>query len=257
MTSCRCRKSKPPSRKDSETMAVRKKADMPLHRTGPCAYSNTPGANPATSGNVPPTGAAGSPSDQATHTERVTNYEISSTREHVIIPRGGIKRLSVAVIVGGHMKTVNGKQQFEPRSQQELSSIQSLVQRAIGYDEDRGDTVDVQSMPLVDIHNPADAKALTDAQNRAFYLQVARYGLAGLALVLIALFILRPLAKRLTTERTPRSESPEFSGGMAAVTAALPGASIQHLEFQSPAKQLAAANPDQTALILQQWMRES
>ncbi len=227
----------------------------------PGIASNTPGANPATSGKGKgkKKGAASGPSDQATHTERVTNYEISSTREHVIVPSGGIKRLSVAVIVGGHMKTVNGKQQFVPRGKQQLSSIQSLVQRAIGYDEDRGDTVDVQSMPLVDIHNPADAKALTDSQNRAFYLQVARYGLAGLALVLIALFILRPLAKRLTdpTVRTSQPDTSEFSDGMAAVTAALPNASIEHLEFQSPAKQLAAANPDQTALILQQWMRES
>lgn len=223
----------------------------------PGIASNTPGANPATSGKK--SKSASGPTDQATHTERVTNYEISSTHEHVIVPSGGVKRLSVAVIVGGHTNTVNGKPQFVPRSKQELASIQSLVQRAIGYDEDRGDTVDVQSMPLVDIHNPADAKALTDAQNRAFYLQVARYGLAGLALVLIALFILRPLAKRLTnpTVRAPKPEVPEFSDGMAAVAAALPNASVQHLEFQSPAKKLAEANPDQTALILQQWMRES
>jgi flagellar M-ring protein FliF len=225
----------------------------------PGIASNTPGANPATSGKGKNKAAASGPSDQATHTERVTNYEISSTREHVIVPSGGIKRLSVAVIVGGHMNTANGKQQFVPRDKQQLASIQSLVQRAIGYDEDRGDTVDVQSMPLVDIHNPADAQALTNSENRAFYLQVARYGLAALALVLIALFILRPLAKRLTT--TARASAPalrEFSDGMAAVTAALPEhATAGHLEYQSPAKQLAAANPDHTAMILQQWMRES
>lgn len=220
----------------------------------PGIASNTPGANPGTK---PATKSASAPADKATHTVRVTNYEISNTQEHIIVPSGGIKRLSVAVIVGGHMKKENGQQVFVPRSKQELKSIQLLVQRAIGYDDDRGDSVVVQSLPLIDIHNQADAKALAHAQNRAFYLQVARYALAGLALILIALFILRPMAKRLTMSRPAAQPAAPTGDGMAAIAAAMPKASAGHLDFQSPAKQVATANPDQTALILQQWMRDS
>ena len=45
MTSRRGWKSKPPGRKDSENMAVRKKGDMPFHRADSGNHPIDPGAN--------------------------------------------------------------------------------------------------------------------------------------------------------------------------------------------------------------------
>jgi len=162
----------------------------------PGLASNTPGANPVTAdGSV---AQPAPPQDMASRIEDVNNYEISMTNEHRIVPFGDINKLSVAVIVGGTLLTgTDGVQNFTPRNKEELASIQKLVERAMGFNEDRGDSVDVQSMPLVDISSTADSDALSSAENQAFYMQIARYSLAGLALLLLGWFVLRPLAQRI------------------------------------------------------------
>jgi len=160
----------------------------------PGLASNTPGANPATDN----AGQPAQPQDQASRMEDVNNYEISSTSEHRIVPFGSIKKLSVAVIVGGSTQiSESGEQSFTPKSKEELVNIQKLVERAMGFNEDRGDSVDVQSMPLIDISSHVDSEALAAAENQAFYMLIARYSLAGLALLLLGWFVLRPLAQRI------------------------------------------------------------
>ncbi len=160
----------------------------------PGVASNTPGGNPKAN-------AAKGASETATKREVVNNYEISNTTEHKIIPFGSVKRLSVAVIVGGSFKQADdGSKSFVPRNKAELKQLQGLVQRAVGYDEDRGDLVELQSMPLLDFSNHDDEDALKAEENKVFYFEVARYGLAALALLLVAWFLLRPLAKRMMPE---------------------------------------------------------
>jgi len=160
----------------------------------PGLASNTPGANPTTAAAAQPA----QPQDMASRIEDVNNYEISMTNEHRIVPFGSINQLSVAVIVGGIMQTgADGEQSFTPRSKEELVNIQKLVERAMGFNEDRGDSVDVQSMSLMDISSTADSDALSAAENQSFYMQIARYSLAGLALLLLGWFVLRPLAQRI------------------------------------------------------------
>ena len=58
------------------------------------ASTELPGATPATSG-------GGTTSEEATTTEETTNYEISKVTETAQTEAGGIKRLSIAVVVDG------------------------------------------------------------------------------------------------------------------------------------------------------------
>jgi len=192
------------------------------------------------------------PSEEANRTEETNNYEISSTTEQRIIPFGAVKKLSVAVIVGDTSKDENGTSAFIPRSQQELKRLRALVERAMGYDEDRGDTLDVQSMPLVDISSSEDNEALTAIENKAFYMQMARYGLVGLALFLLAWFLLRPLTKRLTSQHAITARIADERANPA-----LPAPALANLEHQSAARKLAAENPAQAAHVLHQWVQKS
>lgn len=210
----------------------------------PGITANTPGQNGAQAG------ITATPGEEANRSERVINYEISTLTEHRVIPYGGIKRLSVAVVVGGQMQQTEGKQQFVPRDKQELKAIEALVQKAIGFNEERGDSVEVQSLPLVDIRDNVDTEAINAAERKAFYLQAARYGVAALALFLIAWFVLRPLARRISTPQ-PATNAPTAEA--IASTHMLPQSSLQHLEVQSAAKTLVAENPDRAAKILRQW----
>jgi len=194
------------------------------------------------------------PSEAAKRTERISSFEISSTTEKRIIPAGGINKLSVAVIVGGSFKEENGKSVFVPRSQQELKSIQGLVERAMGYNEDRGDSLAIQSLPLVDISSHEDAAALEAAERKTLYLELARYGVAGLALLLLTWFVLRPMAKRLSAQQTINHEMDLASSSKAL---AIPENTVAHLEWQNTAKELVAEDPNLAARILHQWTQQS
>jgi len=208
----------------------------------PGVASNTPGNNPQANGTQ---GA----SETASKREVVNNYEISNTSEHRVIPFGSINRLSVAVIVGGTFKTAeDGTKTFVPRTKAELKSLRLLAQRAVGYNEDRGDTVELQSMPLLDFSNHDDEDALKAAENKAFYLEVGRYALVGLALFLIAWFLLRPLAKRLA----PEVKEDEAVDGESQLPLSPEG--NHRVEQIDKARQIVSNDPDRAEKVLREWV---
>ncbi|MDX8401452.1 MAG: flagellar M-ring protein FliF C-terminal domain-containing protein, partial [Mariprofundaceae bacterium] len=214
----------------------------------PGLASNTPGTNPA----VAPDGSVATPQpprETANRRENVNNYEISTTIEHRIVPFGAVKRLSVAVVVGGKPGKAEASG-FTPRDEQELAAIRKLVERAIGFDEDRGDAVDVRSMPLMDIGSPADAEALAAAERKAFWLQMARYGLAALALMMLALFVLRPLAARL--RESARATEPETGSG--GELPRLSADAFERLASLEQVRQRVASDPDRASRVLREWV---
>jgi len=217
----------------------------------PGLASNTPGSNPV--------GANGSvatpeqPKDTAKHSENVDNFEISTTNEHRIVPFGSIQKLSVATIVGGHYKAdAQGKQEFTARNKEELANLQILIERAMGYNEDRGDSVSIQSMPLVDISSTVDNEALTSAENRVFYMQIARYSLAALALLLLAWFVLRPLATRIK-ESTTNDENADHPAVLGAPHQ-LSNEAYDHLANMEQVKQDIRQEPERANKVLREWM---
>lgn len=216
----------------------------------PGLASNTPGANPANTDAS--AGTPSQPQDKAKRLEDVNNYEISTTQEHRIIPFGSINKLSVATIVGGHYKVDDkGEKTFTPRSKEELANLQKLIERAMGYDEDRGDSVSVQSMPLLDISSASDQGELQSSENRVFYMQAARYSLAGLALLLLGWFVLRPLASRIQ-----ESASREESGKHPALSAPnqMSSEAYTRLANMEKVKQNIYQEPERANKVLREWM---
>ena len=217
-------------------------------------------------------GGVSEPLEEAGRSEHVSNFEISSTTEKRVIPFGGVERLSVAVVVGGTMIQEGDAANFQPRSQAELKSIRGLVERAMGYDEDRGDSLEVQSMALTDISSSEDAVALEEAESKAFYLDLARYGLAGLALLLLVWFVLRPMTARFhepkRVDKRPavdhEEETVEMGDTQSAVAAALSAMQLpaigtmagENLTLQKAAKEMLSKDPKLSARIIQQWTRQ-
>lgn len=218
----------------------------------PGLASNTPGANPATANGSVATPTP--PKDTAKHMEDVNNYEISTTHEHRIVPFGNIKKLSVATVVGGHYsKNSKGVQTFVPRSKEELANLQTLIERAMGYDEDRGDSVSMQSMPLVDISSTADNDALQSSENRVFYMQVARYSLAGLALLLLAWFVLRPLARRIQEAAKQDEDANNLNPALPAPNS-MSSETYARLASMEQVKQNIYQEPERANKVLREWM---
>ncbi len=91
---------------------------------------------------------------QEQRTEETTNYEINKTVRTIVQKQPQIRRISMAVLVDQIPVTAaNGTVTWRDRSPDELARITALARSAVGYDEKRGDTVQVVSMRFV---NPDD-----------------------------------------------------------------------------------------------------
>jgi len=135
-----------------------------------------------------------------------TNYEFSKKYEKFISNTGGIKRLTVAVLVNGNYITKENDdgeeiQEYFPRSDQELSQIAALVRSAVGYSEERGDIVEVQNMKLVNGNSPltSNEEYFSDGLPMDFWMNLINYILIGLGL-LFGFFLLKGLLKSSVTQ---------------------------------------------------------
>ena len=112
----------------------------------PGALSNQPPV-PATAPIVAPAGtvaAATVAGDSSSHKESTINYEVDRTISHTKMPVGRIKRLSVAVVVNNRTVTgKDGKTSSKPLSESEKDQITALVKEAMGFEANRGDTLNV------------------------------------------------------------------------------------------------------------------
>src|SRR5262249_39026418 len=103
-----------------------------------------PGANQRVAGGAPDAGATAAARDQSKKSEEIINYEISKTSKPEVTEGGRVNRISVAVLVDGtYAKNDKGEVVYQPRPKEDIDRIASLVRTAIGFDQKRGDQVEV------------------------------------------------------------------------------------------------------------------
>ena len=89
-------------------------------------------------------GAANQSVAENARTEQTVNFEISRTNRTHVHETGLVRRLSVAVLVDGTYTTAeDGTRTYSPRSEEELPQLAALVRSTVGFDQSRGDTVEV------------------------------------------------------------------------------------------------------------------
>jgi len=133
-------------------------------------------------------------------TQETTNYEISKTTRTSTLDGGDVKRLSVAVVVdGATADAAAGKEAYKPRTAQEMQQIESLVKSAIGFNQTRGDQVQVVNMPFARFEagpaTPAPTPLLGLDSNEWF--KIIEAAILSLTALLIGLFVVRPLTSRM------------------------------------------------------------
>ena len=148
----------------------------------------------------------------ADRVEETVNYEISKVTKTHVSEGGRVNRLSLAVLVDGRYVTdQNGEQVYEPRSEQELQQIAALARSAVGFDQERGDTVEVINMQFAD--PTADLQATETGGflglRHSELMRAAEMLVLGVIAVLVLLLVVRPLIQRLL--ETPIGE-PALAG---------------------------------------------
>ena len=154
-----------------------------------------------------PPGAA-QPRDQNRKTEEIVNYEISRTTKTEVTEGGRLNRISVAVVVDGtYTKNDKGELAYEPRAKEEIDRITALVRTAIGFDQKRGDQVEVANLrlaesPSVPIAEPAGWQSFLQ-----FTKDDAMRGIELLVMALLGLVVMffgvRPLLRRVLGSDVP------------------------------------------------------
>ena len=125
--------------------------------------------------------------DAKTHT--ITNYEVSKTVEHIVKAVGVIKKMSIAVLIDGRYKVVNGQKAYEERAPEELTKIEDLVKKSIGYDQVRGDQVSIQNMQFDRSDYIAEMEAIKTAQRQDMISAIAKWVIIVI-IVLLALYVI-------------------------------------------------------------------
>jgi flagellar M-ring protein FliF len=202
-----------------EPQAIRSQQTSESSGPGTANPSGIPGAlsnQPPGVATAPIDGAAPQAAAQATtgptHKDATTNYEVDKTLRFEQKPMGGIKRLTVGVVVNYRRSTdpKTGKVVIKPLSAAEVTQINELVKQAMGYSQARGDTLNVANAPFDGIDKPAEATLdwWKDPNNLPLAKDAAKYLFIALVLAFLWYRILRPLLKPVMKQFDKAVEMP-------------------------------------------------
>jgi flagellar M-ring protein FliF len=232
---------------------------------------------------TPPNNNATTVRDQSKKTEETNNYEISRTTKTEVTEAGRVNRISVAVLVdGSYSKNENNELVYKERSKEELDRIAALVRSAIGFDQKRGDQVEVVNLKFAEapqmasISEPTGLLAMLQfTKDDVMY--VIELGVMMLLGLVVLFMVVRPLVKKILASEeiaalaaavAPVAEATPAVAGLPGQTL-IPGASstaqlidVAQVQGQVHAQsvhrvgELAERNPNETVAIVRQWLSE-
>ncbi|MBV6819371.1 flagellar M-ring protein FliF [Rahnella sp. PD12R] len=197
--------------------------------------------------------------------DETTNYEVDRTITHTQHSAGAVQRLSAAVVVNYQVGT-DGK--AKPLTDEQLKKIDDLVREAMGFSQERGDTLNVVNTPFNEAAD--DSGELPFWKQQAFFDQLLNAGRWLLVLIVAWLLwrkMVRPMLRKQQAEKD--------AAAAAAIAAAMPQPegskpvklSNDELEKRKRSQQrvsvevqtqrvqeLADKDPRIVALVIRQWM---
>lgn len=255
------------------------------------AVQGVPGAltnQPPAAGNAPEQagGAEGENGAEPINSSKrsTRNFELDKTVSHTRLPVGGLRRLSVAVVVDDKVTAdAEGNVSQMPRTPEELTRIETLVREAIGFDDRRGDSVQIVNAAFMP-PTPIEALPEPPLWEQAWFWDIVRQ-VGGVLLVLLLIFgVLRPTMKRLTSPAVVEGEGGVAGAGAeggpeavpeegleaalgqddeaAALAALPPGEKIKlpgpgkYEDTLEAARQLVRDDPLRVAQVVRRWIVE-
>jgi flagellar M-ring protein FliF len=190
---------------DADDPVVRSE-QMQQEESGGQSSGGVPGVESNLQDNT--TGQAGS-TPTASKTSRTTNYEISKTISKTVNPVGVVTKVSVSILVAD--KTIPGKEKepatTQPRSEEELKSLENMISSALGLVKERGDNINIVSLPFTETPKDAAIAEVTPANMLYEYFPFIKYGLIALGTLVLYFLLIRPLIKTMKGEVTHYNKS--------------------------------------------------
>lgn len=197
-------------------------------------------------------------------TKETRNYEVNKTISHTRRVPGTIQKLSVAVVVD-YVLDDNGDR--VALDQGRVDQITLLVQEAIGFSVERGDTVQVINSPFI-APDPMEPIPEPGFLEQAWVWELGRALLAIAAILLLIFTVLRPMIRYSTSYTPPVPVSPSrLESAMADASQdqddlSLPGPVTASTEPPKPnyqqsvamARNTAVEQPARAAYVVKNWI---
>lgn len=199
----------------------------------------------------------------------VRNYELDKTISHTTETPGTLKKISVAVVVD-YKESLNadGVTERLPLPEAQLTEIITLVKEAVGFNEARGDRVNVvnASFVLPPEIEPLPAPSLLEQE---WFWRTGKFVLAGVAMFLTIFIVVRPLMQATSAPTAnPRLLSGEMSADAAAIAmnddrvtlgqqqqVGLPAAAPPPYQQQlNIARSMVEVEPERVANVVKTWV---
>lgn len=242
------------------------KTNQPETAGVPGALSNQPPVGGTVDGSGIEQSANAASSNNSSRAVR--NYEIDKTISHTRQSPVELKRLSVAVIID--YKTIvskKGKVTREAISEAELQRLTTLIKEAVGFNESRGDTINLVNTEFL---LPEEVEPLPEPPiwEQAWALDLAKQLLGGLVVLWIAFGVLRPMLKNLSTQGELVSEN------LTALPAGAVGGDGEHIvqgedqltlsnkqpsngqQLMDVASSMVKEDPKRVAKVLNTWVEQ-
>ena len=237
----------------------------PVPATAPLTQPAVPGAGAPAAPGAPVPGQINAAGVQAqianvgqpinTRKDSTINYEVDRTIRHTKQSVGAIRRLTAAVVVN-HRKDAKGA--VKPLAEPELRQINDLVREALGFSQERGDSVSVANAPFTAIDKAeAELPAWKDPEMLALAKEIFKYGLiAAIALYLLFKVIL-PLVRTMLQPPPPPPARQRVGGSIDIVDeegeGRTPSAAEALEQKLAQARDIAQQDPKAVANIIKDW----
>ena len=235
------------------------------------ATSNVPGA--------PGPVVAAEVKNDTKKVNETTNFEVPQTVRRTTKPSGGIKKLSVAVVLDGKpVKTTDkdGKveSKVEPWPAEKLKEFEDIVAGAVALDRKRGDTLEIRNMEFTHEDFDEAQKAIDGNERRAYIQSMIVYAVIAITIIMFFLYVVRPFIKWFTEntidsvdtflpqtiEELEKLQKNQALPGLEETVPVLPEKidpeKVEGEMIKEKIVTLVDANPHKAALILKDWLHE-
>lgn len=231
----------------------------------PGALSNQPPVDAAEKAEPSEEGKKPETSDNDGIKQITRNYELDKTISYTQQQPGRIRRITVAVLVDDKVKAgKGGKVTREPLTEDEIKRITILVKDAVGFNPQRGDSVNVINNAFA---APEPVAALPEAPmwQQAWFWDVVKQVAGGIFVLLLVLFVLRPLLKGLASRPVAPTLALDASGQPVAMVGSDGSGGISdtadrvqslqsYQDRMQAVQQMAHNDPQRVAQVVKSWV---
>ncbi|QMU60402.1 MAG: flagellar M-ring protein FliF [Gammaproteobacteria bacterium] len=210
-------------------------------------------------------GSSANSTPVSTSQNTTKNYELDKTMRYTQEAKSLVNRITVAIVVDDK-DVINeaGETVKTPLASEDFALIRGIVRDAIGFNEERGDSVTVYNssfLPQVVLEEPE----ATPIWKQSWLLSIIKQVFAGISVLIILFMFVRPAMKALMSKHnsaTGGSSSAsqpllEGSSGEVAIAAAAAGNYPNYVQQLAMAKELVSQDPKQVAKIVKNWVAPS